>query len=92
MLIHCDLGEHLEKNSLEFQVEKGGPSNWPSNWAAYHPRGRGMLGLGAFSLPYDWPEIECQIISNPQMTKKFITATFSDYLFQGPRDSCFEMD
>ena len=85
MLIHYDLGEHLEKNSLEFQVEKGGPSNWPSNWAAYHPRGRGMLGLGAFSLPYDWPEIEwSNLISNPiNEIKKFITATFSGLSLSG---------
>ena len=71
---------------MNSNIEKGGPSNWPSNWAAYHPRGRGMLGLGAFSLPYDWPEIEwSNLISNPiNEIKKFITAMFFlDYLFQG---------
>ena len=84
-LLHYDLGKHLERYDFEFNIEKGGPSNWPSNWAAYHPRGRGMFGLGPFSLPYDWPEVNWgNLLNNPANEfKSFLSNVFSGVSLSG---------
>lgn len=84
-LLHLDLGDHIENNGYQFVTEADGPSNWPSNWGAYHPRGRGRLGLGPFSLPYDWPEVNwSNLLSSPaEEFSSFITDVFSGISLSG---------
>jgi len=78
-MIYYDLGNHLDQNLFYYNIESDGPSNWPSNWAAYHPRGRGVFGLGPFSLPYDWPTVNWSnlLLDPTNEIKSHITRIFS---------------
>ena len=59
--------------NLEHFVSRGGfslPSfdlpPWPDLWKLYHGMSENSFGLGPFSLPFDWPELDFDIfIDNP---------------------------
>jgi len=59
--------------NLEHFVSRGGfslPSfdlpPWPDLWKLYHGMSENNFGLGPFSLPFDWPELDFEIfIDNP---------------------------
>jgi hypothetical protein len=55
-LIHLDLGRIITRQGFRFSSDDWAVTRHP-DWLSYYPNNRG-IGLGPFSLPYDWPMID----------------------------------
>ena len=78
-LLHLDLGFHLSKFNVNIPDISIDLPDWPSGWASSRSRDSRQFGLGPFALPFDWPEIDWDLmLQNPWFEiKKFFVNLFS---------------
>jgi len=78
-LIHLDLGFHLSKFNVNIPDVSIDLPDWPSGWSSARNRSSNQFGLGPFALPFDWPEIDWNLLlENPWFElKKFFVNLFS---------------
>jgi hypothetical protein len=70
-LLHLDIVKLIMQDGGKLTIPDETPYSWPLSWISHHPKGLGYLGLGPFSLPYDWPEINwAELVNNPYLTLK----------------------
>ena len=55
-LPYLDLGRMTSRNG--FSIPEFEPPDWPDAWRFFHGKSSDRIGLGPFSLPFDWPEFD----------------------------------
>ena len=74
---HMDLRQFLTRG--DFTLPNVSLPDWPERWKIFHGMSEHSFGLGPFSLPFDWPELDFDLfVDNPfESLRIFLRHIFS---------------